>query len=45
MRRIVATVLLFALAAPLAGCIIAAPDPYYGYHSPHWCYYHPGACR
>ncbi len=44
MRRIVAAVLLFAIAAPLAGCIIEDPGPYYGGHGRRWCYYHPGRC-
>jgi hypothetical protein len=44
MRRVVAAVLLFAIAAPLAGCIIEEPGPYYGGHGRRWCYYHPGRC-
>ena len=44
MRRIVAAVLLFAVAAPLAGCVIEEPGPYHGEHHRRWCYYHPWRC-
>ena len=43
MRRIVALTLLFAIAAPLVGCIIEEPGPYHGGRG-RWCYYHPGRC-
>ena len=44
MRRIVALVLLLAVAAPLGGCIIAEPGPYYGEGHGRWCSYHPWRC-
>lgn len=45
MHRIIVALLLFVAGAPLAGCIIEDPGPYYGGHSHRWCYYHPGYCR
>jgi hypothetical protein len=44
MCRVVAAVVPFAIAAPIAGCVIVDPGPYYGRPSPRWCYYHPGRC-
>lgn len=37
MLRVTATLLLLALALPLAGCVV------YPAH-PSWCYYHPYKC-
>ena len=39
MTRIIATILLLAMAAPLAGCVVEGP----GY--PGWCERHPYKCR
>jgi hypothetical protein len=41
MRQIIAALLLFAIAVPLSGCVVAGP----GGRGGGWCYYHPYRCR
>jgi hypothetical protein len=45
MPRLMTTLLLIAIALPLAGCIIETPGPYGPYHGERWCAWHPHACR
>jgi hypothetical protein len=46
MSRLIAALLLVAVAMPLAGCIIeGGPGPYGPYHGDRWCAWHPGRCR
>jgi hypothetical protein len=39
MKRAILTLMLFALAVPLSGCIVV------DHHGGNWCYYHPYRCR
>jgi len=39
MRRVLATLILLAVAIPLSGCIVEGPG------RPGWCYYHPYRCH
>jgi hypothetical protein len=38
MPRLIAALLLLAVAAPLGGCVVEGPG------HPGWCYYHPHRC-